>query len=350
MSVDFVFRFLGAIVGAIAGWQGGEALVAGDEATALRYVLLISVTGSALGALVAPYVTTVPFRLVRRLIRELPALDLVATTIGIIVGAMIAALLALPLSKLPGALGGWLPFANALFFVCLGVAVMALRKGDILQLLSQRVTDLAPGSGGRGRRVIVDTSAIIDGRIADVLHTGFLGGDLVVPRFVLTEMQHIADSPDAQRRTRGRRGLEMLSKMQKEALVPIEITEIDFENVAEVDAKLVRLAKILGCPIITTDYNLNRVAELLGVPVLNLNELANAVKPVVIPGEELAVRIVQEGKEVGQGVGFLDDGTMVVVEGGRRFLNHAVEVNVTRVLQTVAGRMIFAHPKGSSAR
>jgi uncharacterized protein YacL len=191
----------------------------------------------------------------------------------------------------------------------------------------------------------VDTSAIIDGRIADISQTGFIPGSLIIPRFVLDELQHIADSYDAVRRNRGRRGLEMLAKLQKESGVSVEITEMDVKDIREVDGKLVRLAKIFGCGIVTNDFNLNRVAELQGVQVLNVNELANAVRPVVLPGEEMAVRIIQEGKEFGQGVGFLDDGTMIVVEGGRRHINNRIDVVVTRVLQTAAGRMIFAHPK-----
>ncbi len=348
MSIDFFFRFVGAIVGSIAGWQAGERLVAGDEASALRYVLLISVTAAALGSLVAPYLSTVPYRFVRRKIKELPAPDLMATTIGIVVGSIIAALLALPLSKLPGDLGRFLPFCGAVFFGYLGVAVMVMRKDDIFEVWNRGMVAAGSGAGSRdgaGKRIIVDTSAIIDGRIADIAQTGFIAGDLIIPRFVLSEMQHIADSPDVHRRNRGRRGLDMLSKMQKELMVPINITDMDVEDVAEVDGKLVRLAKILNCPIITNDFNLNRVAELQGVRVLNINELANALKPVVLPGEEIAVEIIQGGKEVGQGVGYLDDGTMIVVEGGRKYLNQAIDVMVTRVLQTVAGRMIFAHPK-----
>jgi len=158
---------------------------------------------------------------------------------------------------------------------------------------------------------------------------------------VLDELQHIADSPDVLRRNRGRRGLDILNKMQKDESIPLEISEMDISEIREVDAKLVKLAQDMDCPILTNDYNLNRVAELQGVEVLNINELANAVKAVVLPGEMLRVRIIQEGKELGQGVGYLDDGTMVVVEDGRRHINHTVDIGVTRVLQTVAGRMIF---------
>ncbi|MEO8230575.1 MAG: PIN domain-containing protein, partial [Chloroflexota bacterium] len=193
--------------------------------------------------------------------------------------------------------------------------------------------------------IVVDTSAIIDGRIAEIAESGFIYGTLVVPRFVLDELQHIADSADTLRRNRGRRGLEILARMQKESPTPVEIVDDDFPDITEVDAKLVALAKRMSGPILTNDFNLNRVADLQGIRVLNINSLANAVKPAVLPGEELRVRVIQEGKESGQGVGFLDDGTMIVVEGGARYIDKDLDVAVTRVLQTVAGRMIFAQPR-----
>jgi uncharacterized protein YacL len=170
---------------------------------------------------------------------------------------------------------------------------------------------------------------------------------MVIPRFILDELRHVADSSDALRRNRGRRGLEMLNKLRKEAEVPIQILDVDVRDDSEVDGKLIKLAKSLKAQILTTDFNLNRVAELQGIRVLNINELANALKPVVLPGEEILVRIIQEGKESGQGVGFLDDGTMVVVEGGKRYINTLLDVSITRVLQTAAGRIIFAQPRES---
>ena len=193
--------------------------------------------------------------------------------------------------------------------------------------------------------ILVDTSAIIDGRIADMSQTGFVQGTLVIPGFVLDELRHIADSSDSLRRTRGRRGLEVLSKLRKDGDLPVQILDAPLSNGSEVDAELVTLAKAMKAYILTTDFNLNRVAELQGVVVLNINELANALKPVVLPSEDLAVHIIQEGKELGQGVAFLDDGTMVVVEGGKRLMNSVQTVMVTRVLQTSAGRIIFAQPR-----
>jgi uncharacterized protein YacL len=214
-------------------------------------------------------------------------------------------------------------------------------------VLLSAFSGLLPGGrrGGMTNRVVIDTSAVIDGRIVDIAQTGFILGQLIVPRFVLDELQRIADSPDAMRRNRGRRGLEMLSALQKDAVAPVEVSEATYPEVPEVDAKLMAYARDHGAAILTNDYNLNRVADLQGIRVLNINELANAVKAVVHPGEEMRVRIIQEGKEAGQGVGYLDDGTMIVVEGGAQFMNQDLPIAVTRVLQTVAGRMIFAQPR-----
>jgi uncharacterized protein YacL len=276
-------------------------------------------------------------------VRQIPSQDLLAGTVGLVVGLLIAALLAVPFSMLPDPLGRVLPLVGSLVFAYLGITVALLRHKDLLEMLGR-----APGDGKgskKGNYVILDTSAIIDGRIADISHTGFITGTMLIPRFVLNELQHIADSADVLRRNRGRRGLDMLNKLQKDSTVPIQITEVDAADVEEVDAKLVKLAKGLGASIVTNDFNLNRVAELQGVRVLNINELANAVKPVVLPGEDLRILVIQEGKELGQGVGYLDDGTMVVIENGRRYIGEELELTVTRVLQTVAGRMIFAHPK-----
>ncbi len=192
---------------------------------------------------------------------------------------------------------------------------------------------------------ILDTSVIIDGRIADVCQTGFLEGPIVIPQFVLEELQHIADSSDVLKRNRGRRGLDILNRIQKELAVKVEIYEGDFEDVQEVDSKLVKLGKLVSGMVVTNDYNLNKVCEFQGVPVLNINDLANAVKPVVLPGEELNVQVIKDGKEQNQGVGYLDDGTMIVVEDGRDYIGKTIEVLVTSVLQTSAGRMIFAKPK-----
>jgi uncharacterized protein YacL len=197
---------------------------------------------------------------------------------------------------------------------------------------------------------ILDTSVIIDGRIFDILKTGFVEGPIVIPSFVLEELRHIADSSDGLKRTRGRRGLDILNQIQKELPLIVEISERDFDNIQEVDSKLLKLGQVTSGKIITNDFNLNKVAEFQGVAVLNINELANAIKPVVIPGEEMHIQIVKDGKESGQGVAYLDDGTMIVVESGRKYVGEVVDVVVTSVLQTAAGRMIFARIKNAAEK
>jgi uncharacterized protein YacL len=276
----------------------------------------------------------------------MPAAVLVAGMIGLIVGLSIAGLLSFPLSLLPVPFGQILPMVGAVIFSWLGIAVFVMRQRDIFSLfrgrLPGRLAAEGAGTANEGRSVLLDTSVIIDGRIADISRTGFISGIILVPRFVLNELQHIADSADVLRRNRGRRGLEVLNRLQKESAVPVRFTDMEVSGAREVDDKLVILAKQLNCAIITNDYNLNHVAQLQGVSVLNINELANAVKAVFLPGETLHVNILQEGREPGQGVGYLEDGTMVVVDEGHRHLNEEVMVIVTKVLQTTAGRMIFA--------
>jgi len=346
MNIQFLFRLLGMIIFGIVGWQLGTILVIKDDQ--LPILVLLTLAGAALGATAAPYFTTIPFNNARKWIKMLPAVDLIASSIGLALGLLVAGLLTFPLSRLPGLLGSILPFVGAVVFGYLGVAIMVMRKREIFEFvgMSRAASTVAKENAAKAsphaRSILVDTSAIIDGRIADVSQTGFIEGTLIIPRFVLNELQHIADSSDPLRRNRGQRGLEMLRKLRKDSVVPIEISEIDAPDVNEVDGKLVKLAKSNHFPIITNDFNLNRVAELQGVKVLNVNELAQAVRPVVLPGEELNVRITQEGKEQNQGLSYLDDGTMIVIENGKRYINHEVNIIVTRVLQTVAGRMIFA--------
>jgi len=343
MRVELVLRLIGALVFALAGWQASGPLAGIIPWPYVGYVIKVALplASAALGLFITPWLTTKPFFWVRSKIRQLPAQQLVAAIIGLIIGLIVAALLASPLSRLPGILGEVLPFIGAIIFGYLGMAVMTIRQGDIMHLLGGRLPFREVGLR-RDNYVLLDTSVIILGRIADISRTGFIGGTMLIPRFVLNEIQHIADSSDPLRRNRGRRGLDMLNKLQKESVVPIRIHDIDVEEAQEVDDKLVLLAKELRCPIVTNDYNLNRVAELQGVAVLNINELANAVKAIFLPGESMRMRVIQEGRELGQGVGYLDDGTMVVVENGRRYIGSTVEVVVTKVLQTAQGRMIFA--------
>jgi uncharacterized protein YacL len=348
MSVEFVFRLIGMVAMAVASFR--LALYLGGTLEDVRVISALTLAGAALGLIITPWVTTRPFEWVRNRIHRMPASQLIAATVGLIIGLAVAALLTPTLTNLPAPLGDILPFVASAIFGYLGVAVMVMRQRDIFNMVSTRLVregGFRPAKARKNDMVLLDTSVIIDGRISDISQTGFIGETMMVPRFVLNELQHIADSSDPLRRNRGRRGLDMLNKLQKESIVPIRITDMDVQEVREVDDKLVMLAKRLHCPIITNDYNLNRVAELQGVVVLNINELANAVKAVVLPGETIRVHIIQEGKEVGQGVGYLDDGTMVVVENGKRYIGQTIEVSVTKVLQTAAGRMIFAQPHES---
>ena len=305
------------------------------------------------GLFALPMLLSRPLAHFNALLSVSPIEDLLAGLLGLGLGLIIAALLAFPLSHLPYPAGEWLPLVALVAITALSTQVAVTRRADLRQLIvtaraaSPKSKEAEPHAPLRNR-VLLDTSAIIDGRIADISTTGFISGELIVPRFVLDELQHIADSPDLLRRNRGRRGLDMLNRMSKDSETPVTVLDVDAKEVPEVDGKLVQIAKRLSAPIITNDFNLNRVAELQGVMVLNVNQLANAVKPVVLPGEEMVVHIIQQGKELNQGVGYLDDGTMIVVEDGQRYLNRDVDIIVTRVLQTVAGRMIFAHPKAQA--
>jgi uncharacterized protein YacL len=330
MSAEFISRIAGMVLMATGGAFLGIRVADQLEGPPYQYAAIFLLVGALIGLVLTPYVTVRPFVALRKRIRQTPAHQLLAATLGLTIGLIVAALLAFPLSLLPPPLSQILPFVCAVFFGYLGVMVMITRQRDIFSLIRGRLPKRGERSDNEGNGhvpVLLDTSVIIDGRIADISHTGFIEGEMLVPRFVLNELQHIADSSDALRRNRGRRGL---------------VTDMDIEGVREVDDKLVLLAKQLHCAIVTNDYNLNRVAELQGVRVLNINELANAVKAILLPGESLTVKIIQEGKEVGQGVGYLDDGTMVVVEDGQPYIKRKVEVVVTKVLQTAAGRMLFA--------
>jgi len=345
MGIRLFLRLLGMVLFAVLGWQLGYTLDSTQEQ--FKVIFLLALACGVLGATITPYLVTTGIRYTRKRLRVVPTADLIGGGVGMIVGLIIAALLTIPLAQLPGILGAIFPILTAIIFGYLGVQVMVIRKREIFEFFglnrqANAVAAEARGNNAYARSILVDTSAIIDGRIADVSQTGFIEGTLIIPRFVLNELQHIADSSDAQRRNRGRRGLEMLNKLRKDSIVPIEISDIDTTDTTEVDAKLIKIAKQNLMPLITNDYNMNRVAELQGVKVLNVNELAQAVRPVVLSGEEINVRITQEGKELGQGLAYLDDGTMIVIENGRRYMNQEATITVTRTLQTVAGRMIFA--------
>ena len=347
MTVELIFRLIVMVIIAGLGWQlGGYLAGVFAESYQISYTYVITLVGALIGFLIAPLVTIRPLKALGKSIRQLPARMLIVGSIGLTIGLVISALLYLPLSKLPGPLGNLAPTLAAIVCGLLGILVMVWRERDFRNILGS-LRPLKPGAD-RGNVVLLDTSVIIDGRIADICKTGFISGTMIVPRFVLDELQHIADSADALRRNRGRRGLDILNKLQKDSSVALEISDLDAPQIHGVDSKLVKLARELECPVVTNDYNLNRVAELRGVKVLNINELANAVKAIVLPGETVQIKIIQEGKEPGQGVGYFDDGTMVVVEDARRLIHSTINVVVTRVLQTVAGRMIFARPEEHS--
>lgn len=257
---------------------------------------------------------------------------------GIAVGTLFGLLIVYPLKDVMPQDYGLIKAFSVVFFGYLGLLIGAIR-GKNLKL--QTFIKMIQGQTISENLKILDTSVIIDGRIADIVEAGFIEGVFIVPQFILRELQHIADSHDPLRRARGRRGLDILHRIQKMSNIEVRIVEEDFPNIKEVDSKLIALAKALNAKVITNDFNLNKVAEVQGVPVLNINELANALRPVVLPGENMRVFIIKEGKEYNQGVAYLDDGTMVVVENGRKFIGKNIDVVVTSVLQTTAGRMIF---------
>lgn len=351
-----LLRALFAAIFAISGFLLGReaflrmvSLHVASQTWQIVLTIIVPVIGAIVGVFVAPLAQAlfeVELNEAEVAIERLTPSELVGGAIGLIVGLIIAFLAKSVLFEflsVTSPIGSYIAILLyvlvSLFAAYLGARVGAKRKiGSVLRI---------PGgpSANDGAAKIIDTSVIVDGRVLEIVETGFLDGPLVVPRFVLRELQLIADSVDGIKRARGRRGLELLAKLQE--LATIEIADRDYDDIAAVDAKLVRLAKERRAKLVTNDYNLNRVAQVEGVAVLNVNELAEAVKPVVLPGEDLHVAIVRDGKEPHQGVGYLEDGTMIVVENGRRHIGEETDVQVTSVLQTVAGRMIFAKLKRS---
>lgn len=303
--------------------------------------------------LLSPKVIKSIRKLVKRIeveLQKIPMIQVLFGTIGLLIGLFIASLLSKPFYEIDFPLVGVL-ISVVLYsiFGYLGMRLPAKKSEDILALFSSLKDDIKDVNKAKTKKSsaypkILDTSVIIDGRIADICKTGFVEGPLVIPNFVLGELQSIADSSNDLKRNRGRRGLDILNIIQKELDIEVIINEEEFRNIKEVDAKLLKLTQKLDGKILTNDYNLNKVAEVQNIPVLNINDLANAVKPVVLPGEEMEVQVVKDGKEVGQGLAYLDDGTMIVVEKGKPHIGKTIEVIVTSVLQTSAGRMIFARP------
>lgn len=345
-------RLVLAAIGAFLGYSGAHfvlqtnvmaGFIHGSYLVGL-FVFGGALIGLALGLPVLRGIRTGSGKLVHTLIKT-PTHELVGGIIGLVIGWVVALVISLPFLRIP-LVGDYLPVLFGLLLGYLGLVVGLRKKDDVFHVFSRSGQGRLNYSGNsEANPKILDTSVIIDGRIADITKSGFLEGDLIVPGFILEELQHIADSSDVLKRNRGRRGLDILNKIQKEPYSTVRILEKDYDDISEVDTKLVKLAKDMSGKVVTNDYNLNKVCELHGVSVLNINELANSVKPVVLPGEELRVHVIKDGKEQGQGVAYLDDGTMIVVDGGRRYIGQTVGVLVTSVLQTAAGRMIFAKPK-----
>ncbi|MFZ5634559.1 MAG: PIN/TRAM domain-containing protein [Bacillota bacterium] len=332
-------------------------LPAGIPGLVFGFYGLGTLVGLVAGLLLAPWIIrgTLKFiSLSEQFIQRTPTYDLVVGSVGLIIGLIIANLLGSMLTFL-GIPGIIIWVLGTVLLGYLGLSIGVKKREEVLGLFSSLTKfgkDKSPKPDGKPTYKVLDTSVIIDGRIADLCESGFIEGTLLVPAFVLEELRHIADSSDLLKRNRGRRGLDILNRMRKDPLIKIQIYENvkGLEDQAEVDTKLVKLSQKLNAKIVTNDYNLNKVAELHGVKVLNINELANAVKPIVLPGEEMSVQVVKDGKEAGQGVGYLDDGTMIVVDGGRKFIGQTINVVVTSVLQTAAGRMIFAKPRTGDRR
>jgi uncharacterized protein YacL len=356
ISLNFVVRILGMGLLAYVGNTLGSILSGpAPNANEELATQLLTLAGAGLGLLTTHRWTIEPLREGLRYLRGISIAELTAIAFGALVGLVFAVLLAVPLAQLPAPLGQVLPIVVALALAYLGGALFSWRKKDFGELL--RMTRQSPLvlpqqllGAVQQRRFLLDTSAIIDGRIAAVAQTGFLDGTLLVPHFVLGELQLLADSGDEQRRAKGKRGLEILNSMQKNAPTPVEVVSVEVADSQQVDEKLVVLARQYACPIITNDHNLGRVAELQGVKVLNLNHLADAVRPPVVPGQDLLVTIRDVGREREQGISFLDDGTMIVVEEARRLVGREVSATVTRVYQTQTGRIVFAHLNGEKVK
>ncbi len=368
--VRWIFALLGGVSGVLLFYNGAQFYESISENfwyMALGYSLSLLIGGLIL-FLISPLIIKFGRGVANWIERELskvPTSDIIFGSIGLVVGLIIAYIISRLLMTIPFPLiGTILSVLVAIFLGYLGVN-LATKRGQDLSLINPFFgTDSAKDGDKEVEKIkeqsfkpcpkILDTSVIIDGRIADICKTEFLEGPLIIPEFVLEELRHVADSSSALKRNRGRRGLDILNIIQKDLNIEVKILDHGFEQAyeenLEVDVKLLKLAQQLGGKVITNDYNLNKVAEFQGVPVLNINELANAVKPVVLPGEEMEVEVIKDGKESGQGLAYLDDGTMIVVENGRKYIGKTIEVLVTSVLQTAAGRMIFAKPKGMEGK
>ena len=351
------------LVGVVLGYVIGDFLInipavqelglLSEYYRAVLFMIFICLVFGIILYLVSPKIykaITEVIEYVEKNIQKLSIGEIVYGAVGALIALVITSILARPLLDFHKILGPLVVVLLNIIAAVIGMDIMIKKKDDITNIL----LNLKKGSSTKDKKgktisrsipKVLDTSVIIDGRIFDICETGFVEGPLIIPNFVLDELRHISDSSDSLKRVRGRRGLDVLNRIQKELNIETQIWEGDFPKIAEVDSKLLKLAQLLNGKVVTNDYNLNKVAEVQGVPVLNINELSNAIKPVVIPGEEMVVDVVKDGKEASQGVAFLDDGTMIVVENGKKLIGERIEVLVTSVLQTAAGRMIFAKPK-----
>nr|WP_206527654.1 PIN/TRAM domain-containing protein [Clostridium perfringens] len=359
-----IFTILGLLIGFVLADGIRKSAIGNEYLTNIFfkvsfYVILIAVFGIILFIL-SPFI----YKSIRKLITfiekgisKLSPSEIIFGAGGAIVALVLALVITLPLSSFLSGLNEMLgPIVSVIINIIamiIGADIAVKKREDITgyfeNFRKNQSKEKKPKNSSNKKNEatpkVLDTSVIIDGRIFDLCQTGFIEGALVIPTFVLDELRHISDCSDSLKRTRGRRGLDILNKIQKELPIEVIMWEGDFPEIAEVDIKLLKLAQKLNGKVVTNDYNLNKVAEFQGVPVLNINELANAIKPVVLPGEEMTLTVVKDGKESGQGVAYLDDGTMIVVEGGRKYMGKEITVVVTSVLQTAAGRMIFAKYK-----
>lgn len=376
--INRILRYVIAILVGTAAYMGMDSLAPiidpylvsqfasfGDMSlTVARIAVLIigTILGLIIGYLISSFILKqglVVAKRLERLLTHIPNQELIAGTIGLLFGLIIANLIGVAFNQVP-IVGPYIPIVLSAIFGYSGLKIMARKGPEMYSNYIQQWTGGEPGKKGSRFKMfsahkseklgstpkLLDTSVIIDGRIKELCATGFIEGPLIVPLFVLNELQIISDSADATKRNRGRRGLDILKEMQDAKTVPIEVVEDDYDDLSEVDSKLMRLALEKQWKLMTNDFNLNKVAKVQGIEILNLNELANVLKPALIAGEWIRVQVMKEGKEMHQGVAYLDDGTMIVVEDGRPYVGESVEVMVTSILQTSAGRMIFARVDG----
>lgn len=340
-TLNFYSRVVGAFLLTYAGWSFGMANSPETPTDIQRWATtLLMLCGTALGLIVTPYVTIVPLRSLLKRIRGLAFVEMIASLVGLVAGLLVGVLVTIPVSHLPGMIGAYGPTVVAVILIYLGISLALTHRQELLTLLG--LHNRQRPAGARNRRTLVDTSIIIDGRIGDVIRTGFVSETLLVPRFVLHELQHLADSADELTRAKGKRGLDTLRSLQESQHIQVKISDTDIPGVREVDDKLVALARIEQVPLLTNDMNLEHVAQLQGVNVLNINKLADAVRIPFATGEHISVTIRSEGREREQGVGFSNDGTMIVVEEARNLIGQEVTAVVTRVYTTQTGRIIFA--------